>query len=273
MSKDSLARPDTWLALRQHTNARIALGRSGTSLPTREILAFTQAHAQARDAIHTPLDVGALQAQLQSEWPEVLAVNSQAASRAEYLLRPDRGRRLHRESLARLKALSGTSPDLVLVVGDGLSPTGIQRHAAALLTAIRPRLLTMPRPASRTGPLALGPLVLASQARVALADEVGEALGAAMVAMLIGERPGLSSPDSVGIYLTLAPKVGCHDAQRNCISNIRPEGQDFETAAHRFAWLVREAFAMGQTGVGLKDRSDLERLSAPGVASAALPTG
>lgn len=272
MSKDLLARPDTWLALRRHTNARIALGRSGTSLPTREILAFTQAHAQARDAIHTPLDVAALQQALAADWPEVLSVHSQAGSRAEYLLRPDRGRRLSRESLGHLQRWQGAAPDLVLVVGDGLSPTGIQRHAAALLAAIRPYLQAMPSPSKAT-PLQLGPLVLASQARVALADEVGEALGARMVAMLIGERPGLSSPDSVGIYLTLAPRVGCHDAQRNCISNIRPEGQDFETAAHRLAWLVREAFALGQTGVGLKDRSDLERLSGPAHASAALSTG
>jgi ethanolamine ammonia-lyase small subunit len=143
---------------------------------------------------------------------------------------------------------SGASPDVALVVGDGLSALGIQRHAVPLLAAIR---------AALAGPLSLSPPVLVSQARVAVADEVGEQLGARMVAMVVGERPGLSSPDSVGIYLTHAPRVGCTAAQRNCISNVRPAGQDPLTAARRLAWLVHEALRLGVTGVELKDHSGL----------------
>ena len=255
---------DPWTALKRHTNARIALGRTGTSLPTQEILRFTLAHAQARDAIHTPLPMAELAAQLQAEGWSTLQVRSRAQHRQEYLLRPDFGRRLHADSLQQLLAYGQSDFDLVLVVGDGLSPQGIWQHATPLLGEIRQALQGMPSP-SGTGPLRIGPIVLAQQARVALGDEVGAALGARMVAMLIGERPGLSSPDSVGIYLTIKPAVGCHDAQRNCISNIRPEGQPLTRAAHRLAWLIREAFALGQTGVALKDRSDLTWLGANGL--------
>ena len=243
--------PDPWAHLRQHTPARIALGRVGVSLPTREVLGFSLAHAQARDAIHLPLDVVTLADQLQADgWPAPLTLRSRARDRHEYLLRPDLGRRLDGDSVAALQAwhTSGASPDVALVVGDGLSALGIQRHAVPLLGAIR---------AALGGPLTLSPPVLVSQARVAVADEVGEQLGARMVAMVVGERPGLSSPDSVGIYLTHAPRVGCTDAQRNCISNVRPAGQDPVTAARRLAWLVAEGRRLGLTGVGLKDHSGL----------------
>lgn len=249
---------DLWAHLRQHTPARIALGRSGVSLPTRELLDFGLAHAQARDAIHLPLDTEALCAELvQHGWPAPpLLLQSQARDRHEYLLRPDLGRRLDADSVARLgpPADAGPGPDLVLVLGDGLSALGIQQHGAALLGAIRRAL----DPAIR-----LGPLVVVRQARVAVADEVGERLGAAAVAMVVGERPGLSSPDSVGIYLTHAPRVGCHDAQRNCISNVRPAGQDLDTAARRLAWLLGESRRLGMTGVGLKDHSGLSLAGLP----------
>lgn len=245
---------EAWSGLRRHTPARIALGRTGVSLPTRDVLDFALAHAQARDAIHLPLDLAALTDSLHSQgWEAPLTLHSQARDRHTYLLRPDLGRRLDDTSAATLdgwrRSHAGPSgPDLVLVLGDGLSALGIQQHGAALVSAIRDAL----DPSIR-----LGPLVLVRQARVAVADEVGERLGAAAVAMVVGERPGLSSPDSVGIYLTHAPRRGCTDAQRNCISNIRPAGQDVVTAARRLAWLVREARLLGLSGVGLKDRSGL----------------
>lgn len=246
---------DLWAHLRQHTPARIALGRTGVSLPTRELLDFSLAHAQARDAIHLPLDTEALCTELQQQgWPAPLLLHSQARDRHEYLLRPDLGRRLNAESVERLGSPGAEGPDLVLVLGDGLSALGIQQHGAALLGAIRRAL----DPALR-----LGPLVVVRQARVAVADEVGERLGAAAVAMVVGERPGLSSPDSVGIYLTHAPRVGCSDAQRNCISNVRPAGQDLDTAARRLAWLLGESRRVGLTGVGLKDHSGLPLTGLP----------
>jgi len=250
-ASDIRATSDPWASLRRFTPARIALGRTGASLPTREVLGFTLAHAQARDAIHLPLDVDLLAAQLQADgWPAPLRLHSRAHDRHEYLLRPDLGRRLNEASVATLQAwrADNPAPDLALVVGDGLSALGIQRHTVALFAAIRAVL---------GGALVQSPPVLVSQARVAVADEVGEQLGARMVAMVVGERPGLSSPDSVGIYLTHAPRVGCTDAQRNCISNVRPAGQDPATAARRLAWLVYEGLRLGLTGVGLKDHSGL----------------
>jgi ethanolamine ammonia-lyase small subunit len=270
---------DPWAALRQHTNARIALGRVGTSLPMAEVLQFGVAHAMARDAIHTPLDVGALTAGLEADGWRTLRAHSQARSRHEYLLRPDLGRRLGPTSLPALQmaheAINATGQtdamgatrtpvpafDLLLVLGDGLSPVGIQGHARPLLNVLREHLLRLPSPHLPHTPLRLGPVVVASQARVALGDDIAQALHAPMVAVLIGERPGLSSPDSVGIYLTLNPRVGCHDAQRNCISNVRPAGQPFASAAHRLAWLVQQAFKLGSTGVTLKDESDLTALA------------
>jgi ethanolamine ammonia-lyase small subunit len=174
-------------------------------------------------------------------------------------LRPDLGRRLDAASAERLGAVAGGNFDLVLVLGDGLSALGIQQHGAALLCAIRRAL----DPALR-----LGPLVVVREARVAVADEVGERLGAAAVALVVGERPGLSSPDSVGIYLTHAPRVGCSDAQRNCISNVRPAGQALDTAARRLAWLLGESRRLGLTGVGLKDESGLPLTGLPAVAQA-----
>ncbi|HEX5737662.1 MAG TPA: ethanolamine ammonia-lyase subunit EutC [Hydrogenophaga sp.] len=248
--------PEGWDHLRRHTPARIALGRSGVSLPTRAVLDFGMAHALARDAIHLPLDVERLHAELQAlGCGEPLQLHSQARDRSEYLLRPDLGRRLDAPSVSLLDQYRNHPvPDLVLVLGDGLSAMGIQQHSVALVRAIMETL---------DASWQLGPLVLVRQARVAVADEVGERLGAAMVAMIVGERPGLSSPDSVGIYLTCAPRVGCSDAQRNCISNVRPSGQSVLTAARRLAWLAGEARRLGLTGVGLKDHSALPLTGLP----------
>ncbi|MDR3416000.1 MAG: ethanolamine ammonia-lyase subunit EutC [Nevskia sp.] len=233
---------DSWGALRRHTAARIALGRSGASLPTRAALEFELAHAQARDAVLTPLDAGALCAALEADGWTTLRVHSRAPDRAAYLARPDWGRRLDADSATALVA-PADPPDLVLVLSDGLSAVALQRHAPPLLRALRPLL-----PAG----LRLGPLVVATQARVALADEVAERLGARVAVSVIGERPGLSSPDSLGLYLTYEPRVGRHDAERNCISNIRPQGLACEAAAQQLAALLQAALNLRCSGVALR---------------------
>ncbi|MEJ6001756.1 ethanolamine ammonia-lyase subunit EutC [Paucibacter soli] len=238
---------DPWAELRHYTPARIALGRAGSSLPTRELLTFAAAHARARDAVHQALDLPALQASLQADGWASLRVASRAADRATYLRRPDLGRRLDAPSAERLEALGQAGADLLIVLGDGLSAQAVQAHALPLLRALL---------AALGGEFTLAPLLVASQARVALADEAGALLGARLALVLIGERPGLSSPDSLGAYLTHAPRLGCFDAQRNCISNIRPQGLAPELAALRLNWLLREALRRRLTGVGLKDESE-----------------
>lgn len=257
--------PDPWDGLRRHTPARIALGRSGSSLPTAAWLAFAAAHAAARDAVHVPLDAGALARVLQDQGWATLPAASRASDRTVYLRRPDLGRRLDDASAARLAAHAAAAaeagtpaPDLVVVAGDGLSAQGLARQAPPLLAALRDALAAAPGPALR-----LAPVVVATQARVALGDEVGERLGAAAVLMLVGERPGLSSPDSLGAYLSFAPRVGLADSARNCVSNIRPEGLAPPAAAARLAWLVREALRRRVTGIALKDDSGLQTLPAP----------
>ncbi|MCE1172406.1 MAG: ethanolamine ammonia-lyase subunit EutC [Azovibrio sp.] len=240
--------PDNWDQLRRHTRARIALGRAGVSLPTREVLNFSLAHAQARDAVHLPLDTTALAGELAHQGFHPLQVHSAAPDRAAYLRRPDWGRRLDEAGRATLLAARpvGESPALVILVADGLSALAVSRHAPPLLAALGAHLPD----------LAAAPLVIARQGRVALGDEVGELLGARLVVVLIGERPGLSSPDSLGIYLTWAPRVGCNDAGRNCISNVRPEGLSYAQAAWKLAYLINGARRLGCTGVRLKDDSD-----------------
>lgn len=249
--------PDPWADLRAHTQARLALGRAGAALPTAELLRFGMAHAQARDAVHIPLDADALAAQLQALGCATRLVHSAAPDRATYLLRPDLGRRLSNADAAVLRdmpAEGGAPIDLLVVVADGLSSLAVARQAPPLVQAIRQQA-----PAGWH----IGPVVIAQQARVALGDEVGSLLEARMVAVLIGERPGLSSPDSLGIYLTWHPQVGRSDAERNCISNVRPEGLEPAQAAARLWWLCRAARQLGLTGVGLKDRSDGLFLSNP----------
>jgi len=247
-----LVTPMPWQDWRQATPARIALGRAGVALPTDEALRFGWAHAMARDAIHAPLDTEALADALRGAGHEVLQARSRAEDRTTYLRRPDLGRQLHPEDAMALQARAaqaGVRPTLCVVVGDGLSSLAVQRHAVPLLRALTPLL-----PPETT----LAPVVVVRQARVAVADEVGELLGAAMSAMLIGERPGLSSPDSLGIYLTHAPRRGRSDAERNCISNVRAEGLSHAAAAFKLAWLMRQAGRLGATGVALKDDSDAE---------------
>jgi len=237
---------DPWVALRQHTAARIALGRSGASLPTREVLAFGLAHAQARDAVLAPLDAAALRRDLEADGWRVVDVRSRAETREAYLVRPDRGRRLHADSAAALAGVRAHEPgapfDVVFVIGDGLSSTAVQSHAAPLLRILRPLLAD----------LSIAPVVIAQQARVALADEIGGLLGARVAVSLIGERPGLSSPDSLGIYLTFDPRLGRNDSERNCISNVRPQGLGYGEAAAQLALLLKSSIRAKLSGVALR---------------------
>ncbi len=239
-----------WRDLKQFTAARIALGRVGASMPTDEVLRFGVAHALARDAVHLPLDDATLAADLQRAGFESYRVDSQAPDRAHYLLRPDLGRQLSPRSRALLSTLA-IECDIAFAVGDGLSAIAVQRHVVPLLTALS-RLIT---PTWR-----LAPIIIARQARVAVGDEIGALLNAKLVVMLIGERPGLSSPDSLGAYLTYAPRIGRTNAERNCVSNIRPEGLDYLQAAAKLGWLAETSLRLAVSGVDLKDDSDLVHL-------------
>lgn len=209
------------------------------SLPTREVLGFGLAHARARDAVHDALDVDALRSELAALGYSPHVVQSRAPDRATYLTRPDLGRRLAEDTV-----LAGQS-EIVVAIEDGLSAVAVQRHAALLLKTLITLDDWWKRPT----------VAIATQGRVALGDEIGERLKASLVAVLIGERPGLSSPDSLGVYLTWRPKVGRSDAERNCISNIRPEGLGYAEAARKLDWLAKAALARGMTGVALKDDS------------------
>lgn len=244
-----------WAALRRYTAARIGLGRAGASVPTAAHLAFQHAHAEARDAVHLPLDVQALQAGLRALGEAPLQVQSRAADRATYLQRPDLGRRVDDDGATRLASLLSSATDLAFVLADGLSALALQRHALPLFGALRERLLA-------EGGWTWAPPVIATQARVALGDEVGALLNARCVVVLIGERPGLSAPDSLGVYFSWAPRVGLVDAQRNCISNIRPEGLPPPVAAAKLHGLLREARTRQLSGVALKDEQDDRALTA-----------
>ena len=239
--------PDPWTALRRHTPARIALGRTGSSLPTSEVLGFALAHAQARDAVHAPFEAEATAVAIQALGLETVIVDSAAPDRASYLRRPDLGRTLSQGGRAALSLVREVH-DLAVVVADGLSSTAVHAHAAPLVEALLP--------AVREAGWRLAPVVVARQARVALGDEVGALLNARLVILLVGERPGLSSPDSLGAYITFGPRVGRTDAERNCVSNIRAEGLGYGAAAFKLAWHAREALRLGLTGVALKDESD-----------------
>jgi len=234
--------------LKRLTPARVALGRSGASLPTGALLGFTLDHARARDAVHAAFDAHALVADLGELGLSATTVASRASSRREYLGRPDLGRRLDSVFAARLAGLAdAASRRPVIVIGDGLSPTAVHAHALALMRALLPRLAA--------ANIEIGSVVVASGARVALGDEIGEILKASMAIVLIGERPGLSAPDSLGAYLTFAPKIGRTDADRNCVSNIHRAGLTYEEAAFKIAWLISKGLALGVTGVALKDES------------------
>ncbi|NKF21188.1 ethanolamine ammonia-lyase subunit EutC [Solimonas marina] len=232
---------DPFARLRIATRARIGLGRAGDALPTRALLDFQAAHSRARDAVHGVVDFDAIAEQLDAQGLRSLRIRSQVTDRASYLRRPDLGRRVYVDDLPTLEAAHGDY-DLAFVVADGLSAAAVNAHAAALIGETRARLST----------LTLAPVVLAQQARVALGDEVGAVLGARIVALLVGERPGLSVADSLGVYLTWAPRVGRSDAERNCISNIHADGLTYAQAADTLAWLITESRRRQLSGVQLK---------------------
>lgn len=242
--------PSPLSQLRRFTPARIALGRAGTSLPTKPHLDFQLAHARARNAVHHELDVPTLETALRQRNFEPIVVHSAAENRPVYLQRPDKGRRLDAASreLIADRAKDGAGYDVAFVIGDGLSALAIEENVPAFLDAVTPSL--------KAAKWRIAPLVVVRQARVAVGDEVAELLGANMVVMLIGERPGLSSPDSLGVYLTLHPRVGLTDEARNCISNVRREGMTYEQAAHKLVYLMTEARKRGMSGVMLKDESE-----------------
>jgi ethanolamine ammonia-lyase small subunit len=230
--------------LRDHTPARVDLGRSGASLPTRALLEFQLAHARARDAVHLPLGVHSMVVELKQRGVPPITLTSAARDRDEYLKRPDLGRRLSDDSRERLRALRGEY-DVAFVIADGLSALAVHRHAVPLLELLL-----------RDLDWRVAPVVIVEQGRVAIGDEIGEMLGARMVVTLIGERPGLSSPDSLGAYLTWQPQPGRTDAERNCVSNIRAEGLSYAAAAHKLLFLMKESQRLKLSGVRLKEAAD-----------------
>ncbi|WP_371856519.1 MULTISPECIES: ethanolamine ammonia-lyase subunit EutC [unclassified Pseudomonas] len=255
MEKPPVDPQNPWLELRRLTPARIALGRTGTSLPTRAQLDFQYAHAQARDAVHLPFDHAGLSAQLAERQRDSLLLHSAATDRNSYLQRPDLGRKLSDQSAQALREYALTHPggvDLVIVVADGLSALAVHRHTLPFISRLEEQMTA--------DEWSIAPVVLVEQGRVAVGDEIGQLLGAKMVVMLIGERPGLSSPDSLGLYFTYNPKVGLTDAYRNCISNVRLEGLSYGMAAHRLLYLMREACRRQLSGVNLKDEAQVQTL-------------
>ena len=230
-------------SLRDFTPARVDLGRTGHSLPTSELLDFQLAHARARDAVHLPLDVNSLMLELRQANIPCLALASQAHDRPSYLRRPDLGRRLNAASRDVLVPLK-LDYDAAFVIADGLSAVAVHRHALPVLNLIRGNLAWN-----------FAPVTIVEQGRVAIGDEIGELLGVKLTVVLIGERPGLSAPDSLGIYLTWQPRPGRTDAERNCISNIRAEGLSYETAAHKLLFLMNESRRLKLSGVRLKERA------------------
>lgn len=254
-----LIHEDPWHKLRQFTQARIGLGRVGTSIPTQELLRFQLSHAQAMDAVHVPLNEKELVNSLAKKpaivpYLPAFSLHSQANDRLMYLQRPDLGRKLDDTSNARLKQHSDNTPnpyDLVIVIADGLSSYAISHHAAPFIDALFTQIH-----ADQRHEWCIAPLCIVHQGRVAVGDDVGEAINAREVLVLVGERPGLSSPDSLGLYLTWHPQRGTEDSLRNCISNVRPQGLSYEAAAMKCFYLLAKSRQLKLTGVGLKDRSD-----------------
>lgn len=247
---DKPSAQDPWHRLRRFTQARIAQGHAGHALRTSSHLEFQLAHAQARDAVHVPWEVDALADQVRRLGLEPVLLRTQVADRAQYLRRPDLGRRLDPSSLRDLeqRRRPGEDPRIALIVSDGLSSSALHRHGMAFLDALVAALKNLG--------LDLSTVYLAPNGRVALSDDIGEAVGAELSLIVIGERPGLSAPDSLGIYLTYRPRLGNSDAMRNCISNVRPpQGLSCEQAAERLTYLMGESLRRRISGVELKDDS------------------
>jgi ethanolamine ammonia-lyase small subunit len=243
--------PKPHLDLRNHTCARVSLPTTGHSIATTEVLNFQLAHAQARDAVHATLDLPSFAHRLHTELPilaehsiPILTLRTNASDRTAYLRQPNLGRTLHVETLAQLQPANS---DLAIVIADGLSALAVERNAIPVLTHLLPKLLA--------AKWTLAPITLVQQARVAIADQIGSALNTRCSLILIGERPGLSSPDSLGAYLTWSPQPNRTDADRNCLSNIRTGGLPPESAADRLFWYLQTARATRQTGITLKEGS------------------
>lgn len=263
MAKNTPVTPDVWNRLQRATSARIALGRAGGSLPTHAWLEFKSAHATARDAVHYPFDAEQLAADIAALGVEVLVVNSAAVDRLTFLQRPDLGRRLDDRSRFALQECRPHAPreerlhakrehytgDLAIIVCDGLSALAAHRHAPAVLAPLLQRL--------NNDKWRIAPIIMARFGRVALQDEIGQVLGAQLALTLIGERPGLGSPDSLGAYLVYGPCPGNTDAHRNCVSNIRPDGLPYEPAAETIHYLLTESRRRRLSGVALKDERTL----------------
>jgi len=235
-------------ALQEFTSARIAIGRVGTSIPLKQSLEFKLAHAHARDAVYSELDLGKLTDALKHFELPVLQLHSKITDRRQYLQRPDLGRKLNEASLSELNDYSAES-DVAIMIVDGLSATAVNENAVGLLDALVPQLIA--------NGLKLAPISLVEQGRVAIGDDIGYGLKAKLSLILIGERPGLSSADSLGAYLTYNPKPGLTDESRNCVSNIRPKGLTHKKAAKKIFYLVNEAFKRKLSGVELKDNAGL----------------
>jgi ethanolamine ammonia-lyase small subunit len=237
--------PDTWESLKACSNARIALGRTGIATPLKEVLDFRMCHAHARDAVYSSLKVDELIGSLQQFQMPIVFASSKANDRATYLQRPDLGRKLSDASDIDLKNETSYPADIAIVIADGLSATAINEHAVHVVKKLIPLL--------KQSVLTIAPLVIVEQARVAIADEVGSILQAKLSLILIGERPGLSSPDSMGAYITYQPSPGKTDESRNCISNIRPEGLGYDLAARKIAALIKASLQLRLSGIMLKD--------------------
>ncbi|THU40661.1 ethanolamine ammonia-lyase subunit EutC [Niastella caeni] len=248
----TIVQPDPWAELKTYTAARIALGRTGTAEPLDALLKFRLAHAEARDAVYAVLDQQLLLNELRSLRQAAFVLHTQAANRSEYLQYPDRGRRLNEKAIARLKAFNSTGYDICLVLADGLSATAMNNHTIPVLKLLLPLF-------EKAG-LSVAPVCVVQEGRVAIGDECGHLLRSKLVAVLIGERPGLSSPDSLGVYLTFHPTPGLTDESRNCISNIRPEGLNYQAAAEKLFFLISESLRLQLSGVGLKDNGNANTL-------------
>jgi ethanolamine ammonia-lyase small subunit len=247
--KKQIIQEDPWVLLRSFTAARIALGRTGTAVPLKETLNFKLAHAQARDAVYSVLQVDELITSLRLFQLPVYLLHSNAGSRLEYLQRPDKGRQLNNHSIIQLEEERGTNYDVAFILADGLSATAINHHALPLLELLIPALQSVH--------INIGPISIVQQARVAIADEIGALFNAKLSVIFIGERPGLSSSDSLGAYITFGPRIGLTDDSRNCISNIRPDGLACQIAAEKLMYLIQESMRLKISGISLKDNTGL----------------
>jgi ethanolamine ammonia-lyase small subunit len=247
--KDNFITQDNWQSLKTFTAARIAPGSTGVAMPLKEVLDFKLAHAHARDAVYSLLNETDLVTDLQQFQLPIYVLNSKVHSRHEYLQRPDFGRQLNETSKKQLEKSNAVPADVALILADGLSATAINNHAIPLLNVLIPLL--------QQAGFSIAPLSIVHQGRVAIGDEIGVLLKAQFSLILIGERPGLSSPDSMGAYLTYNPMVGLTDESRNCVSNIRPEGLSYQAAAEKIFYLINESFRLRYSGVALKDNAGL----------------